>query len=57
MLSLCFWNFSVSVGAFVMGPSQISSFFPINIIKFRIKLLVQIYMCHIHVNESRYIFF
>ena len=27
MLSLCFFDFSVGVGAFVIGLSQISSFF------------------------------
>ena len=27
MLSRCFLDFSVSVGMFVIGPSQISSFF------------------------------
>ena len=29
MLSRCFLDFSVSVGAFVIGLSQISSFFPL----------------------------
>ena len=27
VFSRCFWDFSVGVGAFVIGPSQISSFF------------------------------
>ena len=31
MLSRCFMDFSVSVGAFVIGLSQISSFFSENI--------------------------
>ena len=33
MLSRCLWDFSVSVGAFVIGLSQISSFFLVRALK------------------------
>ena len=40
MLSRCFLDFSVGVGAFVTGLSQISSFFSKSNIKFAYFLLV-----------------